>query len=170
MPLVGETFRASPEGREWKGLVRIEARTGRENSGLRERRDNGSNELTRTPKPRSSLSSHFCLSHRYLSSRLFPSLPIVAPSPSAPLNESPSTPSSRPLFTASLPTLSLLRPLPPTLFHRRRRLSTAIFVVRSLFPSCSLQGRFRGSQLPGASILSTKNKDGKSDYYENKST
>lgn len=139
-------FSYAPGGERVVGLVRIEARTGRENSELRERRDNGSNELTQTPKPHSSLSSRVYLSSRYLSSRLFSSLLFVtplypSPLPFAPLNES-RTLQSCPLFSSSLSTLQSLRPLPPTLCLLHRPHLSAIFVVRSFsfYPALTRAG------------------------------
>lgn len=194
----GETFRASPEGRESEGLVRIEARTGRENLGLRERRDNGSNELTRTPEPRSSLSSRFRLAlllalslslyHAVgLSSRLFwsvflstllpPDVPL-SPCPSAPLNESPSTLSTHPPLTLpsllSLASLSLSPylsvPSPPSPLVRHLCCTRTPSHAVSVHPAPSRAG-LGAANYPGhIGTFYPRNKDGKSDYYENKST
>lgn len=93
--------RSRPRGEKGEGLVRIEARTGREDSGLtqRRRRDNGSNELTRTPEPRLSLSSRSSppspprssTDHRARSVSLapfLPSPPFFPPPPVLPLRVS----------------------------------------------------------------------------------
>jgi len=182
----GSTARSK---RGWEGrLVRIEARTGREDSHGR-RRDNGSNELTRTPEPRLSLSSR--------SRPLSPLAPrrIIALPPSL-----------------SLPPFASFRSLPPLLLrvksfvlfllrHRRHRvksylpslfllfapsvpldvsLSVSRFVSRarahafSLVLSLSLasfaSGPVQGQPITrGIGTFYRGNKDGQSDYYENKS-
>lgn len=108
----GGNFSCVPGGVRVEGVVRIEARTGRENSGLRERRDNGSNELTRTPEPRSSLSCQILsLSHLYHfpdSSHLFSSIPLTTTAMSHPLHPLTNRPAlllySYPLFSSTLPT------------------------------------------------------------------
>lgn len=139
----------SKQGQGWKGLETPS-----------EGRDNGSNELTRTPEPRLSLSSP---------------IPCSLPRVCLSLLSFP----RRSYSTAKLPVLFL------SYFHYHRRvesdppsLSSAFRTFLSLslflFPSLSslprfpilrpvplalsflLQGRFRGSQLPGASVLSIR--------------
>lgn len=168
-----------------------QGQVGRTRDSHRRRRDNGSNELTRTPEPRLSLSPRSRPSpprstpdHRAPSVSLapslhpfLPSLPFTLPRVSHSFSSFCTTTTvaveSNPIchlrsFSPRLPVLSLsvsfsfsLRNACAHVFSLSRALSVSL--------SLSLQGRFRGSQLPRASVLSTENKDGQSDYYENKS-
>lgn len=135
-----------------------------------EGRDNGSNELTRTPEPRLSLSSPVPCSRSIIVFLLSPSLSRLPFPLSFP---------RRSYSTAKLPVLFLLyfhyhrrvESNPPSLLSAFRTfLSLSLFLFPSLsslprFPilrpvplalSFLLQGRFRGSQLPGASVLSIR--------------
>lgn len=163
-----------------------QGQVGRTRDSHRRRRDNGSNELTRTPEPRLSLSSR-SPPRRSAPDHRAPSVSLAPPPPPALL-----TPrklfvlfllhhhhhhhvavESNPIchlrsFSPRLPSF----PRPLSLAPRMRSARTRT-LARSLSlssPFLLLQGRSRGGQLPGASVLSTENKDGQSDYYENKST
>lgn len=172
---------------EWGGLS-FESKQGQGWKGLEtpsEGRDNGSNELTRTPEPRLSLSSPVPCSRSIIVFLLSPSLSRLPFPLSFP---------RRSYSTAKLPVLFLLyfhyhrrvESNPPSLLSAFRTfLSLSLFFSslpfplslaflsfvpsRSLSLSCFRAG-LGAANYPGHRYFLSENKDGQSDYYENKST